>query len=161
MAVESKRLQVLGEISELMKNASHVIRIILVSLRCVFPSLWGCSIPAVCFSPLLFAPWKTSTDDIESFWVIKGNCIKSIRIVPSRHTLINLWWKLETVCIYLSRWKRGILRCSSALPFHIFLKSWFLGLYYTTKIQKNVIARLYHDYTILNLYYIPYMHKVF
>lgn len=139
MSFESNRLQVLQEISELMKNSSPYHRIIFFWWVCIvlsplFQEVWY-------WYQFSFAHWKISPGDFESFWVVKNNGINSIKIVPSRHMLIiNVWWKLEMAGIHLYRWKPGSQQHLSALSFSIFFKIWFPELYYTTKIQKNVIV---------------------
>lgn len=117
-----------------------------------FPSLWRSPTPVIYSSPPFFGHWYISPDDIEWLWVIKDNCINSGKIAPSRHILINVWWKLEIAGIYLNRWKPGALQHLSALPFNIFFKVRFPGLYDTTKVQKNVIV--WHDLPIFLVFFI-------
>lgn len=147
MTFESIRLQVLGDRKWVNEKCKSKHKNYVGELYCVFPLFEAVQYLHSTFSHLFF-----SLENVHwwlwMFWVIKGDCRNPIKTVLSRHTLINLCWKLETASIYPNRWKRGTLWCSCALPFHVFLKSWFLGLSYTTKIQRNGLARLHHDYVI-------------
>ena len=151
MALENKRLRVLGEINELMKNASHIIRIILVSFHCFPLSLWQfntCS--------LLSTTSFCSVENIHWWhWVVLSNQRQLHKLHQDYAVQAHAHQFMVKAgnCMHISeqmktrRWKC----CSSALPFHVFRKSWFLRLYSTIKIQKNVIVWLYHNHTVLNL----------